>query len=344
MKVLNCYSEKDFRLEDAKKPEISDGEMLIEMLYCGLCGSDIIKIFDPMLKKPDVYGHEVVGKVVEIGKEVKNFKIGDTIIAAHHIPCGSCHFCRHGNHTMCSHFKETNIYPGGFSQFIRLSQDHVDNTVFELPEGFDPLRALFIEPLACCIRAMNRIDRLPEDIFSITGAGAIGILFLLLLKFENLKAVVIDTDDDRLGLAAKLGADLIINPAEKSMQHDNKVPEKIKKMFPLGIDAAILTVTNQHTISDALSYIRPGGSINIFGMSEKDGIMPLDFGKVYKNELTIKSTYSATPDTLARAYYMITSGQIDVSPLISGVLSLSEFKKGLDMMLSRKIYKAFYRL
>ncbi|MBM3705517.1 MAG: zinc-binding dehydrogenase [Actinobacteria bacterium] len=332
MKVLNCYNENDFRIEEMEKPSISDTEMLIEMLYCSLCGSDVIKIFDSALKKPDVYGHEVVGRVAETGRKVDKFRVGDIVIAAHHIPCGVCHFCRHGNHTMCAQFKKTNIVPGGFSQFIKLSEKHISNTTFKLPEGFDLLRALFIEPLACCIRAMDRIDRLPGDIFSVTGAGAIGILFLQLIKLEGLKAVVIDMDAKRLELAEKLGADLIINPSDKIL------PDRI------GIDAAILTVTNLHTVSDAMSYIRPGGSINIFGMAEKISIIPLNFGSVYKNELTVKSTYSATPATLARAYDLITSGKVDVSSLISEPLPLSHFKKGLEMMLGRKIYKAFYRL
>lgn len=321
-----------------EKPSISDDDMLIEMLYCSLCGSDIIKIFDTTLKKPDVYGHEVVGKVTEVGSNVKKFKIGDIVVAAHHIPCGSCHFCRHGNHTMCAQFKETNIEPGGFSQYIKLSDKHIKNTTFEIPQGFDLIKALFIEPLACCIRAMDRIEILPSDVFSVVGAGAIGILFLQLIKLKGLKAVVIDMDGKRLDLAKKLGADFIINPSE------DLVPSRMEIIIPDGIDAAILTVTNEHTVSDAVSYIRPGGIINIFGMSEKKGVMPLDFGKVYKNEVTIKSTYSATPDTLANAFSLITKEKLEVAPLISEVLALSEFKKGLDKMVSREIYKAFFRL
>ena len=140
MKALFCYNEKDFRIEEVRKPSISDDEMLIEMINCGLCGSDITKIFDPGYKKPAIYGHEVVGEVVEAGPEVKKFKEGDIVVAAHHIPCGKCHYCRHGNHTMCDMFKETNIYPGGFCQYIRLSPVHIENTTFLLPEKSDPDR------------------------------------------------------------------------------------------------------------------------------------------------------------------------------------------------------------
>ncbi|MFC2144761.1 zinc-binding dehydrogenase [Actinomycetota bacterium] len=338
MKALLCYNEKDFRIEEIEKPEISDDEMLIELLYCGLCGSDIVRIFNTK-GKPSVYGHEVIGKVVEVGAKVKKFKIGDIVVAAHHIPCGKCHYCKHGNHTMCEMFKETNIYPGGFCQYIRLSPGHIKNTTFKLPEGINPLEALFVEPLACCIRAMDRISYIEGDIFSIVGAGAIGILFLELTKLAGLKAIVIDMDDQRLEMARELGADHIINPSE-----DDLVAE-IKKITPIGIDSAILTVTNKFTVTDALHYIRPGGQINIFGMGLDAEPIAVDFNRIYKSELTIRSSYSTTPDMVARSYdLIIRDRKVDLSRLLSEVLPLSEFKKGLDLMLARKIYKAFYKL
>jgi len=338
MKALFCYSEKDFRMGEIEKPGISDDEMLIELLYCGLCGSDIVKIFDTK-DKPSIYGHEVTGRVVEAGSGVKKFKTGDIVVAAHHIPCGKCHFCKHGNHTMCKMFKKTNIYPGGFCQYIRLSPEHIANTTFKLPEGSNPLEALFVEPLACCIRAMGRIPYIKGDFFSIVGAGAIGILFLKLIKLAALKAVVIDMDGQRLKMAREFGADYVINPLEADLLAE------IKKITPIGVDSAVLTVTNKHTVTDAISYIRPGGQINIFGMGLDIEPIPVDFNRIYKSELTIKSTYSATPDTLVRSYdLIIRDRKIDVGPLISKVLALSDFKKGLGLMLERKIYKAFFKL
>jgi len=326
-------------MEDLDKPSITDGQMLIELIYCGLCGSDIVKIFNTKGKKPAIYGHEVVGKVIEVGPAVKRFKVGDTVVAAHHIPCGKCHFCRHGNHTMCSMFKETNIYPGGFCQYLRLSADHIKNTTFLLAEETALLESLFIEPLACCIRAMDRMEYLEGDTFSIVGAGTMGILFLKFMKLEGLETIVIDTDDARLEMAKGFGACHIINPSRQDIQ------KEIKKITPIGIDSAVLTVTNKYTVADALAYLRLGGQVNIFGMGLNQEPILIDFNKIYKNELTMRSTYSATPETLSRAYGLIVKEKkIDVSGLISEVISLSDFKRGLDLMLERKIYKAFFKL
>jgi len=338
MKALMCYGENDFRIEDIQKPSISDDEILIELICCGLCGSDIVKIFNNKKDRPAVYGHEVVGKVVEAGSNVKEFKAGDTVVAAHHVPCGKCHFCRHGNQSMCEMFKSTNIFPGGFCEYIKLSDKHIKNTTFKLPEGADLLEALFIEPLACCIRAMDRMQYIEGDVFTIVGAGVIGILFLKLMKPEGLNIAVIDTDRERLKAAEEFGADHVIDPSSEN------IAESIKKISPIGADGAVLTVTNRQTVNDALAYVRAGGEINIFGMGLGQKPIPVDFNRIYKGELTIRSTYSATPGTLSAAYdLIIKEKKIDVSGLVSEALPMAEFKKGLDLMLGRKIYKAFYK-
>lgn len=337
MKALFCYDENNFRIKKVEKPKIAEDEMLIELIYCGLCGSDIVKIFNTNGEKPSIYGHEVVGRVVEIGSKVIRFRVGDMVVVAHHIPCGKCHYCIHGNHGMCTMFKETNIHPGGFSQYIKLSSQHIKNTTFLISKKQDLLRALFVEPLACCIRAMDRMYYIEGDIFSVVGAGVMGILFTQLIKLAGLKVLVIDLDDKRLLLAKDLGADYIINPSKGFLL------KKIKDITSKGVDSVVLTVTNKHTVTDAIEYVRDGGEINIFGTGLSEESIPVDFNKIYKRELTVRSTYSATPATLSRAFDLIVKDRkIEVTKLISKVLPMSQFKKGLDNMLQRKIYKAIY--
>ncbi len=338
MKALLCYSQNKFKLEEIDRPGILQDEMLIEMLYTGLCSSDIVKIMDPGVKKPAVFGHEIVGRVVETGKNVNEFEKGDIVVTAHHIPCYRCHYCLHGNHSMCRHFKETNIYPGSFCQYVRLSGEHIKYTTFKVPPYLNPVEALFIEPLACCIRAMDRIAFRKNDIFSVVGTGVIGMLFIQLIKSSGGKVVAIDLDDERLSLARTLGADHIINPSNKI------VTGEIKNITTEGIDAAILTVTNKNTLGDALSYIRDGGTASIFGASGKESRFVIDLENVYKRELTIMSSYSATPESLKRAFDIVTGKKLKISPLLSGVLPLSDFKKGLDLMMQKKIYKAVFEL
>ncbi|MCG2790399.1 MAG: alcohol dehydrogenase catalytic domain-containing protein [Actinomycetia bacterium] len=338
MKALLCYNQNEFKLEEIDRPGILKDEMLIEMIYTGLCGSDIVKIFDPAVKKPAVFGHEIVGRVVEAGKNITRFKSGDVVVAAHHIPCYRCHYCLHGNHSMCRHFKETNIYPGSFCQYIRLSKEHIRYTTFKIPPDSNLLEALFIEPLACCIRAVDRVTFRKDDVFSVVGTGIIGMLFIQLIKLSGGRVVAIDLDNNRLSMARFLGAAYTINPSNQN------VVQEIKDITDIGVDIAILSVTNKYTLNDALLYLRDGGTVNIFGASGKESRFGIDFESVYKRELTIMSSYSATPETLRRAYDIIASRKINLSPLISEIMPLSDFKKGLDLMLKRKIYKAIFKL
>ena len=338
MTALFCYSKNKFKLEEIDRPEIQEDEMLLEMIYTGLCGSDIVKIFDPEIKKPAVFGHEVVGKVIETGKNVTGFNVGDIVAAAHHIPCYSCHYCLHGNHSMCRHFKETNIYPGSFCQYIRLSDEHIRYTTFKIPRGTDLIESLFIEPLACCIRAVDKIFFRKNDIFSVVGTGVIGMLFIQLVKLSGGRVIAIDLDSSRLSRARDMGAEHIINPSSRNTLRE------VKNITEIGADVAILTVTNKNTMGEALSYVRDGGTIIIFGASGKESRIEVDFEKVYKKELVIKSSYSATPEELKLAYDMVRSKKIDLSFLKSEPILLSDFKKGLDLMLERKIYKAIFKL
>jgi len=338
MKALFCYSHDKFCLQEVEVPAIGPSEMLIEMLLCGLCGSDIIKIFDPDSPKPAIYGHEVVGKVVKKGKQVSRFSIGDVVVAAHHIPCFKCHYCRHGNYSMCSQFRQTNIEPGGFSQYIKLSGHHINYTTFKLPPGLPVENAVFIEPLACCMRAMDRVDIQPGDWVSVVGAGAIGILFIQLVKLAKAKAIAVDIDGRRLKLAQEAGADALINPNGEDMG------KKIKHLTKIGADVVLLTVTNSSTVKQAMDYIRDGAVINIFGASQKNVTVDMNLEEIYKREITLKSTYSSTPQTLESAYQLISQGRIDVSGLLSETMPLSQFKQGLDLMLSRQVYKPIFCL
>ncbi len=338
MKALLCYNQNEFRLEEIDKPEIGKEEMLIEMIYTGLCGSDIVKIFDPEIKKPAVFGHEVVGKVVETGEKVTGFKPGDMVVTAHHIPCYHCHYCMHQSYSMCRHFKETNIYPGSFCQYIRLSKEHIKHTTFKIPPDSNLLELLFVEPLACCIRALDKVKFFKNDFFAVVGTGIIGMLFIQLIKLGGGRVAAIDVDDDRLSLAGKLGAEYTINPSKYD------IFGRIKNITAEGVDVVILSVTNKDTLNQAIRYSRDGGTVIIFGASGRESRIEVDFEDVYKRELAIISSYSATPQTLKKAYEIIIKKEINLFPLIPEVMPLSDFKKGLDLMLRRKIYKAIFKL
>ena len=126
---------------------------IVKVLVCGLCGSDIVKFVHKIAHDGTVLGHEIVAEIVEINSDTK-FKCGDVIVTSHHIPCGNCVYCKHGNVSMCEHFKSTNIRPGGFSEYVYLSEEHLKNVAHLKPNNLSEVEASFYEPLGCIVRAV----------------------------------------------------------------------------------------------------------------------------------------------------------------------------------------------
>src|SRR4029453_4936801 len=195
--------------EDWPRPAIGPGEALLRLKGCGLCGSDIAKLGDPATKIPAVFGHEVVGEVTALGAGVSGFAVGDRVVAAHPLPCGVCHYCRRGSESMCAAFKASNLDPGGFAEYVRVPEPNVRHAMFRVPPHVGDVAASFVEPLACCVRAVRRTGIRPGDTAVVVGLGSIGCLFVQLLKRAGAAVVGCDTLADRVALARRLGADAV---------------------------------------------------------------------------------------------------------------------------------------
>ena len=145
-------------VEEWPRPAVGPGEILLRLRGCGLCGSDILKLGEER-SSALVLGHELVGDVVEVGAGVSGFVEGDRAVAAHHVPCGACHYCRRGSASMCRAFKASHLDPGGFAEYVRIPPDNVRYAAFRLPRSLGDEAASFVEPLACCHRALRRLRR-----------------------------------------------------------------------------------------------------------------------------------------------------------------------------------------
>ena len=149
-----CVDGNNIIIKEAPLPQISSYEggygAILKTSGCGLCGSDIVKYRQNLVKDGTVLGHEVVGEIVEINTKT-NFKIGDKIATSHHIPCFDCVYCKNENYSMCEHFKLTNIVPGGFSEYIYLSEEHLEQVAVKIPDNLTEIEASFYEPLGCCV-------------------------------------------------------------------------------------------------------------------------------------------------------------------------------------------------
>src|SRR3990172_3126445 len=154
MRVAKYYNNKDVRIEEMPVPKIAPGEILVKVIASGICGSDVMEWYR-IKKAPLVLGHEITGEVVEVGKDVKRFKVGDRVSVAHHVPCNTCHYCLNGNYSVCDTLRSTNFDPGGFSEYLRIPQINVDRGTFLLPDKVSYEDGTFAEPLACVLRGQR---------------------------------------------------------------------------------------------------------------------------------------------------------------------------------------------
>ena len=221
---------------------------IVRVLGCGLCGSDIVKFIHKISKDGTVLGHEIVAEIVEINSKT-NFKTGDEIVTSHHIPCGECVYCKNGNVSMCEHFKSTNIVPGGFSEYVYLSEEHLKNVAHVKPENLTDIEASFYEPLGCCVRAIKRANLRGNSTALVVGLGTIGLMMAQALKAFGMDVMGCDLIPDRVKRLRNLGIAAC----------------NVKEMDPnFKADGVFMTSGADKAINTALIFVSNGGIIFVF--------------------------------------------------------------------------------
>ncbi len=320
MKAIVFYSSNHIKYEDVPVPKITNDEILVKVKMCGLCGTDIYKIKQETILPGTVLGHEVVGVVEKKGENVDDFDIGQRVFVSHHTPCFSCKFCKNGTFSLCPLFKSTNIYPGGFAEFIKVQKELVKNNVIPLPDSLTDEEAVLIEPFACAWRNIKRIQIEPEEIVTIIGAGPSGLMHFILLKIIGVKNIrLVDIVDSRLEFARELGAKDVLNIKKTKA-------DKFK-----GSDIVIVGAGNKEAVQEALDIVRVGGKISIFAQVPDDTKILFDPNLIYR-ETQILGTYSSTPIEQKEIFEMFINGKLkNASSIISHRFPLKDFKKGLKL-------------
>ena len=327
MKASVCYKQNDLRTEDLPIPEISDNEVLIKMLACGLCGTDIQKIRGNTVNKPTVLGHEVVGKIVKKGKNVSKFEIGDRVITAIHVPCFTCHYCNKGHYTICEQFRTNNIDPGGFAEFIRIPELHLNHLTHKVSNNVTDEEATLIEPIACCLHGLKQADIRPNDSVLIMGAGTIGILHAQLAKIKGAnKVIVSDMSKFKLQKALNVGCDYAINIKEK-----NIIDEVNKITDGQGVDVIVIAAGVSSLVADAVNMVRRAGKIIVFSGFDKNKLVTLDVSRFFKDEISIIGTYSVTPYEFPEALDLLEKRKLNTKEMITHVYPLNKLSEAIDI-------------
>ncbi len=322
MKYLTCINQDSASLADMPIPQAAPGEIIVQLTLCGVCGTDTQKIFGAY-PKPQKLGHEVVGIVHQVGDAVTSFKQGQRVALAHHVPDYNSHYSKRGSETMDGEFKRSNIEPGGFAEYIRVPKAHVGHTVVAIPPHVPDARAVFMEPLACCLRAWDRMSLQSGDSALVVGVGAVGILFVPLLRDFNITTLVTDTRAERIDLAKIWGAKAGSTSDVPAMCKTHSVGR--------GVDAVILTVVNEATLNMAMHSVRDGGTIMIFG-GKPNSHLQLPMWDIWLREINVITSYSATPEGLHRAMAILSGKSFDgIEALISHKIPLEQAQTGFEL-------------
>ncbi len=346
MKAAVYTGKEKLELKTIAEPEFKTGGAIIKVTGCGLCGSDIVKLKQGLIQKNVILGHEVTGYIHKI-EENKNFKPGDKVVLGHHVPCFNCVFCKNKNYSGCREFKASNIIPGGFCEYIYVSEKHLANTVFKIPENMPEIHASFTEPAACCLRAVKRASVKTGDVVFVIGLGSIGIIMGQILKHFGAKVIGCDLLDNRIKIAEELGFDAVYK-----YTNDQEISGIVKSNFQEeGADKVFLTAGNAGSIPLSIASVRDGGTILVFasvpaqskGKPISSSLAGFGNNDIYYRELTVLGSYSPSPDDLKNSLNLIKDNIIKLDSL-STIYELHDINTAIKDTCLNKIIKAFIKI
>jgi L-iditol 2-dehydrogenase len=320
------YNNKDVRLEKLPTPQIGPGELLVKVEASGICGSDVMEWYRSK-KAPLVLGHEITGEIVECGKGVEHYKIGDRVFVSHHVPCNTCRYCLQGLHTVCETLHTTNYDPGGFAEYLRVPPIHVDRGVFLLPDDVSFEDGTFIEPLACVIRGQRLARLSPGQTVLVLGSGISGLLHIAMSRTWGAgRIIATDTNAYRLDAAKRFGADYVIHATED-------VPECLRQINDKRLADLVIVCTGAFpAFRQALHSVDRGGTVLCFAPTEPGVDLPVPVNEFWRNGITLMPSYGASPLDISTALDLISARRVPVHEMITHRLSLAETGQGFQLV------------
>ncbi|MEM3421511.1 MAG: zinc-dependent dehydrogenase [Candidatus Hadarchaeum sp.] len=330
MRVARYYSNNDIRIEEMPKPEIGPGEILVKVMASGICGSDVLEWYR-IRTAPRVLGHEATGEIVEVGEGVSRYKMGERVFVSHHVPCGTCHYCRRGHETACETLHTTNYDPGGFAEFIRVPKLNVEKGIYPLPQGMSFEEGTFIEPVACVVRAQRLAGIGDGDTVLILGSGLSGLLHLQLARLKGAARIfTTDISDYRLRAAKKFGADATINA-------NSDVIERLRQLNGGRLADKVIVCTGATAASrQALKCVDRGGTILFFAVPEPSVEITMPLAEFWRNEVTIMTSYGGAPRDLEEALGLLSRKRLNVVDMITHRLPLEQTGLGFKLVAEAK--------
>ncbi len=329
MQAVVCHGANDLRLEALPVPRTGSGELLVKVVVCGVCPTDIKKIQYGTVIPPRIFGHETAGIVVRSGARMRGFQVGDRVALHHHVPCLKCHACQHRAFAQCAQYKRTGITAGfepaggGYAEYVRV-MPFVLPGIVKIPTRNSFLEGAMLEPVKTVLKAVRRLNLLRGDVVLVAGQGPIGLMFTRLLALAGMRVVATDLIVSRLKLARSFGArwTAVASPkgilgSSRRIDRESLVTLVDRVTRGRCLDAAVLAVPSDDAFLEAQSLLRGAGQTLLFSHTPRGSSTGLDLATICVDEKDLIGSYSADfllQDEVAR---LVFSRKLDVRPLIS---------------------------
>ena len=328
MKAAVLYGREDVRVERVEVPRLQPGDLLLRTRVALTCGTDV-KVFRRgyharMITPPAVFGHEVAGIVEEVGPGVEGVSPGTPVFVANSAPCGECHYCASGSPNLCD---DLLFWNGAYAEFARIPARVVRRNLLPLGGGVGFRQAAMVEPLACVVRGIEESGIAEGQTVAVIGAGPVGLMLVALARLRGAHVVAVGRNRGRLQKARELGAEEVV-----SLAPGDDLAARLRADGRHGPDVVIEAVGLPETAEAAVRAVRKGGLVNLFAGCPADAHIGIDAQRLHYQELTIKSTFHHTPESIRKAYRLISDGAIDPDAFITGEAPLDRVPDVLDRL------------
>jgi L-iditol 2-dehydrogenase len=327
------YREKGIvRIEEVPLPEVGDGEVLIRVAACGICGTDIKKIFQRYVEPPQILGHELAGTVVAVGRGVTKWKPGDRVMSFHHAPCGRCFYCEKRLFSQCKLYKTTGLTGGftpnggGFGQYVKAMPWVAQRGIIALPPEVSFEEATFIEPINTIAKAVQKARVSAGETILILGCGPIGLQLLMVSKLEGARLYTSDPIAERRAKSLSLGAIESFDPTSGKLVEDVKA-----RTDGRGADAVLVAVAHPAVVVDALAAARPGARILLFAANDPVTKIEFPAAAIGIDEKEILGSYSAAVDIQESAAELVLRKKLPVMDIVTHRFPLDRIQQALEL-------------
>ena len=319
-------------VEEVPVPEVADGEVLIKVAACGICGTDIKKIFHGYVEPPQILGHELAGTVVAAGRGVTKWKPGDRVMSFHHIPCGKCFYCERRLFSQCEQYKTTGLTGGftpnggGFGEYVKAMPWVAERGIVALPDNVSFEEATFIEPINTIVKAVQKARVVPGETVLVIGCGPIGLQLLMVAKLEGARLYTSDPIAERRAKSLSLGAIESFDPSSGKL-----VAEVKARTDGRGADAVLVAVAHPAVVVEALAAARPGGRVLLFAANDPVTKIEFPAAAVGIDEKEIVGSYSAAVDIQEAAAKLVLKKKLPVMDIVTHRFPLDKIQEALEL-------------